>query len=71
MSYFSEADQRLTSGCGEGLLADEVTCIWLNHEPLSWHEAEAKCNQLATNGHLVAITNAGIQQAVDAIIVNR
>ena len=69
--YTSEADPRLTNGCGEGVLVDESTCIWFHPEPLTWHEAEAKCNQLAPNGHLVAITNSEIQQVVDALITNR
>lgn len=69
--YTSEADPRLTKGCGEGVLADDTTCVWLHSEPLPWQEAEAKCNRLAPNGHLVAITNYGIQQVVDAVIANR
>ena len=52
-------------------MADETACVWLHHEPLSWHEAEAKCSQLAFNGHLVAITNVAIQQVVDTLITNR
>jgi hypothetical protein len=69
--YFSEADPRLTNGCGEGVLADETTCIWLHPEPLTWHEAEAKCSQMAPNGHLVAITSPEIQKVVDAVITKR
>ena len=37
----------------------------------TWYEAEAKCSQMAPNGHLVAITNSEIQQVVDAVITNR
>lgn len=37
---------------------------------MSWHEAEADCNQ-QLGGHLVAITSDEIQQAVEAVIINR
>ncbi|XP_059350348.1 uncharacterized protein LOC130692880 isoform X2 [Daphnia carinata] len=66
--YTTEADPRLTDGCGEGVLVDEQTCVWLHSEPLTWHEAEEKCSQLAPNGHLVAITNSEIEQVVDTLI---
>lgn len=71
LQYSSVADVSLTRGCSHGVSAGENRCVWFQPESLSWHEAELKCNQLATNGHLVSISDDSIQQVVDAVVTNR
>ena len=63
-------DSSLTEGCQPNWIAsDAVTCISQHNEPLSWHQAENYCNQYG--GHLISVTNAAVQQVVDALITNR
>ena len=71
VGYTAIEDLSLTNGCNEGVAADEASCIWLNPEHLTWQEAEMRCRQAAPGGHLVAVTDASIQQVVDAVISNR
>lgn len=71
VKYTSTHDSGLIKGCTEGVAADDNTCIWLNAEPMTWHQAEMKCSQSSPGGHLVAVTNPTIQQVVDAVISNR
>lgn len=71
VSYKAIPDDTLSHGCDAGIAVNENACIFLVDEALSWHEAEAKCNLIAPGGHLAAITHSSIQDAVDALIINR
>lgn len=71
VSYKAIPDVSLSLGCTEGISLDGHTCIFLVNEPLSWQEAEARCRLTTPGGHLVAITHPSMQEAVDALIINR
>ena len=71
MEYTSVAvDTGLTEGCQtDWVVSDAATCILLHNEPLSWRQAENQCNQYG--GHLISVSDAAIQQVVDAVVTNR
>ena len=71
VSYKAIPDVSLSQGCVEGIAIDDQTCIFLVNEPLPWQEAEARCRLITPGGHLVAITHPSMQEAVDALIINR
>ena len=64
------ADASLTDGCQlDWVGSDATTCVLLHNDPLSWHQAENRCNQYG--GHLVSVVSSAVQQLIDTVITNR